>query len=112
MTFLRTAIIAALAAAQFHFAALANPAVPTRIADLAIEVEAERLPLIPTEDFAARSAYRAFSMSPDGLHLLAKVANESASALVLIDVENMTVTANVLLPISFQQCRVLFLTAC
>jgi len=69
MTFLRTAIIAALAAAQLQFSALANTAQPTRIADLAIEVEAERPPLIPTGQLAGASSLRFAELSPDGKHM-------------------------------------------
>lgn len=59
--------------------------VPTRFADLAFEVEAVRPDPIPTEHFAARSAFNEFAMSPDGVHLAIKRVFEGESDLLLID---------------------------
>ncbi len=57
----------------------------TRLDDLQLEVEAERPSAIPTEHFAARSAYRSFSMSPDGVHIAIKRVVDGETALLLLD---------------------------
>ena len=57
----------------------------TRLSDLAITVEETQPGPIETQDFAARSAYRSFSISPDGVHLATKRVLEGATDLLLID---------------------------
>ncbi|WP_108787800.1 alpha/beta fold hydrolase [Erythrobacter sp. Alg231-14] len=57
----------------------------TRLADLDLAVEGERPAAIPTEHFANRSAYRRFSVSPDGAHIAIKRVVDGETALLLID---------------------------
>ncbi len=64
--------------------------VPTRIADLALEVEPARPDAIPTQHFAARSAYRSFSMSPDGRHLVVEHVLDGKTSLRLLDAATQT----------------------
>jgi len=64
--------------------------IPTRIADLGIEVEPTRPATIPTEHFAARSAYRDFSMSPDGVHLVVKRVIDGKTDLLLLNAATQT----------------------
>ena len=57
----------------------------TRFADLSYSVESELAQQIPTEHFAARSAYRDFAMSPDGSHLAIKRVVDGSTDLLLLD---------------------------
>lgn len=58
---------------------------PTRLADFGFEVEPARPEPIPTEHFAARSAYRGYSLSPDGVHLAIRRIQDGKSDLLLMD---------------------------
>lgn len=60
-------------------------ATPTRFSDLRFEVEPNRPTVVPTEHFAARSSFRDFAMSPDGVHLAIKRVFDGVADLVLIN---------------------------
>lgn len=64
----------------------------TSLSDLAITVEDILPQTIPTEHFAARSAYRSFELSPDGQTLASMVVSEGNRRLALIDAETGEVT--------------------
>jgi len=57
----------------------------TKLSDLNITVEDVPPGLIGTGDFASRSAYRSFEMSPDGGHLAIKRIYEGKTDLLLLD---------------------------
>ncbi|BDI61505.1 alpha/beta hydrolase family protein [Qipengyuania nanhaisediminis] len=81
----RASLLAAFAASALHAQPEPRADAPTRLADLAIEAEAERPAAIATEHFAARSAYRDFAMSPDGRHLAIRRVHEGRNDILLLD---------------------------
>ena len=59
---------------------------PTPRISLPLEQSADSTPpLIPTESFAGRSAYKAFYMSPDGSHLAVEIQGSEEAEIHLID---------------------------
>jgi len=87
LSFVAALIAASPLSAQEPAADQAQSAPPaiTRLADLSITVEDIAPGEVPTHDFAARSAYRSFSMSPDGVHLVTKRIFEGTTDLLIID---------------------------